>query len=472
MLPSFNDRVSSTFYLKRPFVCTLVIFSAAFLQICINHPHTFSSNRLLLLLFSGIFFQLLLVKFCSAMFLPRDELHLAIIPYSLMPMALAILLNRNVALVATLYISIWGWLLVPSDKAFTFLIFSQMTGFITIYTTDQVRNRAKLLRVGLMVGVCGVMLGFVLGLAEVSWQPLLLIFGISIVSSILISGILPVLESLFKITTDMKWVELADLNHPLLKDLALKAPGTMQHSLQVANLSATAAKAIGANAEMCRACAYFHDIGKMNKANYFIENATLETNPHDQLKPSMSALIIMAHVKDGVDLALKHHLDSRIIDVIQQHHGTSTVAFFYHRALENQKALQASSEAGLIDENEVPTVNEEQFRYPGPKPQFKESAIISLADGLESMSRSWHGLSVNKITQKIEDYINERLLSGQLDDCNLSIKEVRILQNVFAHTLKSILHSRISYPKIEAKNEQKKAQPTARLVEMPARNAA
>ena len=207
-----------------------------------------------------------------------------------------------------------------------------------------------------------------------------LAIGNGIVTAMIVGGALPMLENLFRITTDISWLEASDLNHPLLRRMTIEAPGTYHHSLVVANLAESAAEAIGANATLCRVCSYFHDVGKLVKPEYFTENMNFERNPHDDLAPTMSALIIIAHVKEGVDLALKHRLNQRIIDIIQEHHGTSLVHYFYQRALQQQEDARAGGKIMKLREDDVPEVHEESFRYSGPKPQTKESAIISLAD--------------------------------------------------------------------------------------------
>src|SRR5690606_34302822 len=211
---------------------------------------------------------------------------------------------------------------------------------------------------------------------------------VSTLTAVLVSGLLPLIEATFRITTDVSWIELADLNHPLLKQMTIEAPGTYHHSLVVATLAETAAEAIGASAVMCRVCSYFHDIGKMKKPAYFIENVGDGHNPHDDLTPNMCALVVMAHAKDGVDMAIKHRLNAEIVNVIQEHHGTSLIRFFYHRALKLRDEIQKQVEAGNAHEDDIPEVKEESFRYPGPKPRTRESAIISLADAVESASRS------------------------------------------------------------------------------------
>ena len=235
--------------------------------------------------------------------------------------------------------------------------------------------------------------------------------------------------------------------------MTIEAPGTYHHSLVVANLAEAAAEAIGANATLCRVCSYFHDVGKLVKPEYFTENMNFERNPHDDLAPTMSALIIIAHVKEGVDLALKHKLNQQIIDVIQQHHGTSLVFYFYKRALQQQEDARQGGKIMNIREEDIPEVREESFRYPGPRPQTRECAIISLADSVESASRSLEKVTPQKIDQVIQDIFESRILDHQLDESCLTLGELRTVAESFNFTLQSMLHSRISYTS-EAEREQ------------------
>ena len=198
---------------------------------------------------------------------------------------------------------------------------------------------------------------------------------------------------------------------------------------------------------MCRVCSYFHDIGKLSKPEYFIENMSPDENPHDDLTARMSALVLIAHVKDGVDLALKHRLNSRIIDVIEQHHGNSLVYFFYRRALDQKKEIIRLVEQDKAREDDVPEVTEEGFRYPGPKPQFKESAIISLADAVEGASRTLGKPTPARVEQMVEDIVRDRILDHQLDECDLTLSELAEIKASFVKTLLSMSHGRIKYPK-------------------------
>jgi putative nucleotidyltransferase with HDIG domain len=328
----------------------------------------------------------------------------------------------------------------------------------------QVRRRSKLIRAGLYVGLAIWLLSLTFGLiGPINWfyptandwgmlglQSALAI-GNGILTATLVGGVLPVLENLFGITTDISWLEASDLNHPLLRRMTIEAPGTYHHSLVVANLAEAAAEAIGANATLCRVCAYFHDVGKLVKPEYFTENMSFERNPHDDLAPTMSALIIIAHVKEGVDLALKHRLNQRIIDIIQEHHGTSVVRYFYQRALQQHEDARAGGKIMKLREDDIPEVREESFRYSGPKPQTKESAIVSLADTVESASRSLEKPTPQKIESLVNELIEERISDRQLDDCDLTLGELKVIADRFRFTLLMMLHSRIAYPKHGAK---------------------
>src|SRR5213082_2626923 len=339
-----------------------------------------------------------------------------------------------------------------------------ISGFTAVYLTLQVRRRSKLVRAGLGVGVAIWILSLTFGFigpinlfppTANDWPMIGLqsafAIGNGIVTATIVGGVIPMFEPLFQITTDISWLEASDLNHPLLRRMTIEAPGTYHHSLVVANLAEAAAEAIGANATLCRVCAYFHDVGKLVKPEYFTENMSFERNPHDDLAPTMSALIIIAHVKEGVDLALTHGLNKQIIDVIQQHHGTSLVYYFYQRALQQQEDARAGGKIMNIRKEDIPEVQEESFRYSGPKPQTKESAIVSLADIVESASRSLEKPTPQKIEQLVRELIEERTADVQLDECDLTLGEIKTIIERFSFTLMTMLHSRIAYPKHESK---------------------
>ncbi|MEM7396056.1 MAG: HDIG domain-containing metalloprotein, partial [Verrucomicrobiota bacterium] len=380
-------------------------------------------------------------------------------PYALAPMALSVLMGRRLAIFAAVFTSLLGCLLVVETLLFDYLLGALLCGLVAVYSTHELRKRSRLTQAGLFVGSTTLVLAFTLGHIAVftanqdsiDWvfigvQCLTALFA-GIFSATLIGGILPVLESLFRLTSNMSWIELTDLNHPLLKRMTMEAPGTYHHSLIVANLASAAAEKVGANATMCRACAYFHDIGKLAKPLYFIENSSQAgvKNPHDDLAASMSTLVIVSHVKEGVDLAIQNKLNSQIIDVIREHHGTSLVYYFYRRALKKQEEVRAAVEAGEANEEDIPEVKEQRFRYPGPIPQTVESAIISLADSVESACRSMTKPTPAKVEQMIDDIFNKRMKDGQLDDCQMTLAELSDVKESFFSTLSGMTHQRVSY---------------------------
>ncbi len=467
------DRVFGQDPLKASAVGGLV-FVAAFVQFFANHPISFGHNGRTLLMFGAVLAQLALVRLCGVVvdLLPAlsqsaetsQQFLFLLIPYALAPMALSVLLGRRQAIFATIFAGIFGCLLVDQSMVYDFLLGSLLAGMVGVYATHDLRKRGRLMRAGCFVGLVSLLLALLLGhiplLPEFSdlsprvvGVQIITVLLVGIITAGIVGGFLPLIEGLFGITTNITWLELADLNHKLLKRMTIEAPGTYHHSLVVARLAESAAEKIGANAIQCQVCSYFHDIGKLVKPTYFIENINPEENPHDDLSPSMSVLVIHSHVKEGVDLAIKHKLKAPIIDVIQEHHGTSLVYYFYRRALDRQEEIRRQVEEGKAHEEDIPEVNEDDFRYSGPIPQTKESAIISLADSVESASRSLEKPTHSKIEQLVEDIATMRLKDGQLDDCDLTLRELSLIKTSFTQTLISMLHSRIAYPKAASTEE-------------------
>lgn len=410
-------------------------------------------------------------------------------PFALAPMLHGVLLGRAVASFSAVFVTLIGCLLVAKEDMLAYMILSLVTGMTTVLLAYQVRKRLQLLQAGIYVGAVTLALGMLLGLLDVSsvfgpnsmghlqllGQGSAAAFGTAVMAALVISGLLPLFENSFHLTTDISWLELSDLNHKLLRRMQLEAPGTFHHSLVVASLAEAAAEKIGANAPMCRVCSYFHDVGKLKKPTYFIENQHdgME-NPHDSLTPTMSSLIIVAHVKDGVDLAVKHKLNPRIIDVIQEHHGDSLVYYFYRRAQEQKKLEMEKVDRRLENPEDLPTVEEKNFRYPGPRPSTRESGIICLADTIESASRSLQKPTPAKIRAMVEDLVRAKINDGQLDECPLTLREIAQLKESFANTLRSMLHSRIDYPKDDStvtptKRAANDATQGGRVIPMPKR---
>ena len=253
------------------------------------------------------------------------------------------------------------------------------------------------------------------------------------------TALLPFLERWFDIQTDISLLELSDANHPLLKELVQRAPGTYNHSINVASISEAAADAIGANGLLCRVGAYFHDVGKLRKPEYFIENQAGGVNKHDDLVPTMSTLVIIAHVKDGAEIARKHRLPQPIIDMIEQHHGTTLVEYFFKRA--EQRLAESDPE----DENGT-DIDEADFRYPGPRPQTVEAAVLMLADTVESASRALREPAPSRIESLVQEIAKKKMEDGQFDECPITIEQLKIVQDSLIKSLNAMYHARVKYP--------------------------
>ncbi len=448
-------------------VVTIVIAASLMVHLYVNLPQTLADNARVLLLQIVIVAHLLLLRLAAYMavtFAPEGGFLLLVATYGFAPMMISLLMGRNHGTLAAIYASLLGGLMVEKSVGLIFLVFSLIGSFVALYLSHKVRRRGKLMSAGVYVGLAIALLA--IGLGEIQlpflkggfrgglaadWEQMgrqcLAALVAGIVTSMLVSGLLPLFEALFHVTTDISWIELTDLNHPLLKRMTIEAPGTYHHSLVVANLAEAAAEAIGANATMARVGAYFHDIGKLKKPQYCIENIGEGENPHDELTPTMSALIIMSHVKDGVDLALKYKLKREVIDVIQEHHGTSLVYFFYHRALKQRLEVEEQVRLKKAHEEDIPEVKEETFRYHGPTPRSRESAIISLADAVESASRSLQKPTPQKIEQLIDEITTARLEDGQLAEAAITFADLTEIRASFCTTLRSMMHNRIAYPK-------------------------
>ena len=461
------------------FLVEILVYCLAVAVLWMNHGKIWTDNSRLFLLFGTLVLHVHIVRWISIAALEsnvpsgpnwsaldRKQFWELMLPYAFGPMLVSMLLGQRLGIVLAIFGSLFSSMLNGGINART-LVVGMLSGFAAALMTKDVRRRAGLLKAGIVVGCTTLLLDLLMGQIgpllwdslsltrwdSIGWQVFATVMS-GVGSALVISGILPVLESVFGITTSITWLELADLNHPLLKRMTLEAPGTYHHSLMVAQLAESAAESIGANASMARVCSYFHDIGKLVKPEYFVENMRHGRDAHADLAPTMSALVIVAHVKEGVDLALKHRLNREIIDVIQQHHGTSTVYYFYRKALQQAEASRAEG-AGRDDasEEQLPEVREESFRYHGPRPQTRECAIVSLADSIESASRSMEKATPHRIDQLVEEMIQKRLAQGELKECNLRLNELAEVAESFKRTLRSMMHSRIAYPKSSHRRE-------------------
>lgn len=302
-----------------------------------------------------------------------------------------------------------------------------------------IHKRSNLFRAGLWIGGIKGLVTLGIGISDqvtplILSQQIFSSFLAGLLSAVLVLLLIPPFEFLFKLTTDIRLLELSDMGHPLLSRLAMEAPGTYHHSLMVAHLAQAAAREIGANDLLVRVSAYYHDIGKLTKPEFFIENIQGRPNPHDELSPSMSRLIVISHVKEGVSLAHRYKLPRVIIDGIEEHHGTSVIQYFYHRARTRAE--------GKVDV--------EDYRYPGPRPKSRETGILLMADTIEAASRSVDKNKPGQVEGLVHELIREKLLDGQLDLCGLTMADINAIRRSFIFSLNNMLHGRVVYPKQEA----------------------
>jgi putative nucleotidyltransferase with HDIG domain len=372
-----------------------------------------------------------LLIFVSSFFIIKEKLPIYLHPFCVMPMLATLLFNNleiSLLIILAASMSVASFSDTPLRLALLFFI----GGILSSTLVLGARKRTTIIRTGLIVGIAlAISLIFLDQIVFNFPQRYLLLILNGIVSSGTVLLLLPIFEYLFETVTNISLLELADFHHPLLQRMILEAPGTSLHCLVVGNLSETACEAVGANSLLARVGAYYHDVGKLGKPHYFSENQDASTSEHDTLSPSMSKLIIMNHVKEGVELARKYKLKPPIIDFIQQHHGNSLVFYFYRRALEN-----------LEEDQEI---KEEGFRYLGPKPNTKEAAIVLLADSVEAATRSLKEFSPSKIEEVVHKIINNKFIDGQLDECDLTLKDLEKISAVFIRILSSFYHSRVAY---------------------------
>ncbi len=360
------------------------------------------------------------------------------VPVVFMGMVTAIIVNMRFAVMMVFILSLLTGSIFRVDVYSPVALF--VSGVTGIYFCSHVRRRVRILMGGVLAGLVNalVVAGVHFGINNTVPPVLPLSFGgiSGMGSGILLMGLLPLIEYIFDTTTDIRLLELSDQGHPLLRTLFLQAPGTYTHSLSVGNLSESAAEAIGANPLLARVSSYYHDIGKIFKPEYFIENQKIGLNKHDNLKPGLSSLIIASHTRDGVELAHEYNLPHQIINIIGEHHGTGKIIYFLEKARVN---------AG---DNE--TVDEEFFRYPGPKPRSKESGVVLLADSIEAASRTLNDPSHASLRKMVERIVADKVADGQLDDTELTLVDLARIKETFTAVLYGIFHGRIEYPEHES----------------------
>lgn len=381
-------------------------------------------------------------------------------PVAAAAMLITILLDARMAVLITAVMCFF--LMLMTDGQLRFGIVGLVTGITGVYGVSRLSQRGDLARAGGYTSLAGITAILVTELIQSSSLGLVLssalLFGVAngFLSAILTIGLLPYLESTFKITSPVRLLELSHPSSPLLRRLLTEAPGTYHHSIVVGNLAEAAAEAIGAESLLTRVGAYYHDVGKLKRPYFFIENQLNQDNPHDKIAPTLSTLILTAHVKDGVELAREYKLPPVIIDIIEQHHGSSLCTYFYHKALENGT-------------NEL--LNEEEFRYEGPKPKTKEAALVMLADSVEAAVRSLQNRTPGRIEGIVRKVIKDKLMDGQLDECDLTLKDLDKVASAFLQVLSGIFHARIEYPDLSAEMERRRKK-GAGVRKQPARSAA
>ncbi len=357
----------------------------------------------------------------------------------------AILIDTRLGLVISIALALLFGIIVEHDlRAVSTVLIGSLIG---VYSVAKMAHGYSLTRTGIFIAVTNFLVIGATGFIEQLNNAQILMQGVQgivsgIAATVITTGLLPYLENAFNITTPLKLLDLAQPNHPLLQRLLLDAPGSYHHSVLVGNLAETAAGYINADPVTVRVGAYYHDIGKIKRPYFFVENQVVNENPHDKIAPSLSTLIVTSHIKDGVDLCREYKLPQVIVDIVQQHHGTMLVSYFYKRATENEHSE---------------CIIEADFRYEGPRPQSKEAALIMLADACEAAVRSIGKPNINRIEATVRKIIRERLHDGQLDECNVTLKDLNVIGDVFIRVLSSMFHTRIEYPDTLKELERRKA---------------
>jgi cyclic-di-AMP phosphodiesterase PgpH len=448
MLKAMKESLNEKRNLWAPFsilgnlLLSLIFIVISALYLSVSQKEIFRSLQKLSLLACIFIFTLAFAKVIEYILLQNPSNLIEGIHYPLIiPFAAILLLvffNPRLALFCITILSIILSIVLAVDHAH-FLIINLITSLVIIVTTEPLRRRKEVFEIcgKSLIGAIPVIFAFHL-ISKTVWSytfindaGLTILF--LVITAIVVVGLLPILESLFNVMTDITLMEYMDPNNELLRRLTLEMPGTYQHSLVLGNLAETAAQAIGANALLCRVATLYHDIGKLHNAHFFSENQQAGVNIHQLLTPQESAQVIVSHIKDGVMLAKKYRLPQSFIDIIQQHHGTMLVYFFYCKEIELR-----GGDSSKIDES--------SFRYPGPKPQTKEAAIIMIADGVEAASRSLEEPTEENLLSLINTVVKDREDDGQFDECNLTFQELGIIKKNLTKTLIVTRHVRVKYP--------------------------
>ncbi|MBU2550807.1 MAG: HDIG domain-containing protein [Proteobacteria bacterium] len=376
---------------------------------------------------------------------PATVLFLA--PVAAGGMLAAIFLGPNPAVFFSVVTAALAGLIVDrSLEVFCYYFLGALVGLAGLV---RVREHGALIKSGLLVSLVNLAVITSLKMLDQTLltQAALVSFGAGflggILAGVMVSGLVPLFEIIFGYTTNLRLLELANLDRPVLRELMVQAPGTYHHSVIVGAMVEAAAEAIGANPLLAKVSAYYHDLGKMTKPLYFVENQGGGLNRHEKLAPSMSSLILISHVKEGIELARQHKISPQIIDIIQQHHGTSLIAYFFQKAQDCRTETQ-------------PEINIEDYRYPGPKPQTREAGLVMLADSVEAASRTLAEPTPARIQGMVQKIVNNKFSDGQLDECELTLKDLHLIARSFNQILTGIFHRRIDYPEPAAKESASK----------------
>lgn len=421
------------------FVCILLLFLYWYIRFF--HKNLRDNNKHLLMLFSVLLLTLLGMKVVALIQNPEWNMLGYLAPVGLGAMLITLLLNVELGIGSVVLLSIASSVFFNGNDH---LLFDYRYGFVAFvggvaccFALSSVQKRSAILRAGIMNALASMLAILALYFLVPSVGNLkelmeALSFGIlsGIFSAVLTMGFLPYFESVFDILSPMRLLELSNPNHPLLRKLLIETPGTYHHSIIVGNLAEAAAAAIGADGFLARVGAYYHDVGKTKRPQFFIENQIHRDNPHDRISPHLSKTIIISHARDGVELLKQYQIPKPIQDIAAQHHGTTLLKYFYYKAIE-----QGCGQ-----------VLEEDFRYPGPKAQFKEAAIVGICDCVEAAVRSLSKPTPSRIESMVKKIIQERLEDGQFDECDLTLKELDLIAKSVCETLQGIFHSRIEYP--------------------------
>lgn len=440
---------------------SLILFLTAIMYLSVFNPGVLEDDDLIVLLCTLLGIAFLTLKFIPLILFQEDLTISSIVdipffspymvPLAAFPMMISILIDSKFAILINIILAAAGGMWMDAGLSFT--IVNLISGTIAVYCVLQVNQRVDLTRAGMIVSLSNMLLItslFLMSLQfsadESVWKILIrdniwgFLNGFS--CAVLVIGGLPYLEQFFSVSSSLRLNELADFNQPLLKELVLEAPGTYHHSMWVANLAEAGAKEVGANPLIVRIGSYYHDIGKLKRPLFFSENQTGIDNEHDNLTPNLSSIIIESHVKNGIEMARNNNLPDFVIDIIAQHHGTTMISFFYKQAMKDEKQK----------------VDSEHFRYHGPKPQSKEAAVVMMADSVESAARSLPKPTRSLISTTVKKVIRDKFEDGQFNECDITLKDIDRIENVFTRMLISMYHSRVQYPDdIDSGKEEKEA---------------